>query len=352
MFKKLKFKITFKKLFVSLFILFVASCENVDNTNLIESNLNKMNIKHCSTIDIIKKRSKKDKNYKYKMIDYSKYLKDNRITDSDIKKRYKNSNNKIHLKFVINQIYHDKKDKLKEGKVKKILKNIQNDFNRKNKNYYLTPEEFKKKSGIGNFKFSLHKIRYRKYNRIKKFDADTYDVHYYKYGGINQFQNNKYVNIWIVDSFIDNSILGYASFPVEYKEDYDGVVIPLEEFTETVGDRKSKTMTHELGHFMGLMHIWGDFGYIDDEEYPCKGTDWVSDTNNQAVSSPYGEELIHPRYSCGSKDMFQNYMDYSSDKYMSFFTKGQIIRARNTFKEDFVRPNYGMKVSRYPMTVH
>lgn len=342
----------FKKSFVSLVILFVASCEEVDNTNLIESNLNEKNIKRCSTIDIIKKRSKKDKSYKSKMTDYSKYLKDNRIMDSDIKKRYKNKDRKIHLKFVINQIYHNKKDKLNRDKVKKILESIQKDFNRENDNYHLTPKEFKKKSGVGNFKFSLHKIRYRKYNKIKKFDADTYNMHYYKNGGINQYKNYKYVNVWVLDSFTDSSILGYATFPVDYKEDNDGIVVSLEEFTETIGKRKTKTMTHELGHFMGLMHVWGDFGYFDDDKYPCKGTDWVSDTNNQTVSSPYGVDIIHPRYSCGSKDMFQNYMDYSSDKYLSFFTKGQIIRARNTFRKKFVRPNNGMKVSRYPMTTH
>jgi hypothetical protein len=78
-----------------------------------------------------------------------------------------------------------------------------------------------------------------------------------------------------------------------------------------------KTLTHEMGHFFGLRHIWGD--------EDC-GNDYVDDTpvhfeDNLGVPK-------HPKPNdCGTEDeMFENFMDYSDDQVLNTFTAGQVAR--------------------------
>ncbi len=82
-----------------------------------------------------------------------------------------------------------------------------------------------------------------------------------------------------------------------------------------------RTLTHELGHWFGLRHIWGDDGAA------CTGTDLAADTPNQA-DEHYG------CYTPGSVDldactstspgtMWMNFMDYTNDLCMYMFTLGQ-----------------------------
>jgi hypothetical protein len=143
-----------------------------------------------------------------------------------------------------------------------------------------------------------------------------------------------YLNIWVTD--LSGLSLGYAQFPVsnlEGLEEYqsglaqtDGVVIDYEVFgSDDYGPfdldpdyNKGRTTTHELGHFFGLRHIWGD--------ETC-GTDYVDDTPQQRSSTTNCPS--HPQTSiCGNSivKMFQNYMDYTDDVCMNLLTAGQIER--------------------------
>ncbi len=142
----------------------------------------------------------------------------------------------------------------------------------------------------------------------------------------------KYINIWIVDKVqgkfegicIDGPI-GYSSVPGEGEEDHDGVVI--EWLTVGALDNPNpsggqygfgRTATHELGHFFGLYHIWG---FAEEGVDECEDSDMVDDTPNQAdvyLSCP-----AFPQTSCGSLDMFMNFMDYVDDDCYRMFTEGQ-----------------------------
>ncbi|MEM9327336.1 MAG: M43 family zinc metalloprotease [Bacteroidota bacterium] len=72
-----------------------------------------------------------------------------------------------------------------------------------------------------------------------------------------------------------------------------------------------RTCTYEVGHWLGLRHIWGDGDCTVDDF--CDGTP-VSDEPNYTCA-------VHT--SCGSRDMIQNYMDYTEDQCMSLFTQNQ-----------------------------
>jgi len=140
-------------------------------------------------------------------------------------------------------------------------------------------------------------------------------------GGKDAWPASDYLNVWVCD--ISGGILGYAQFPGGPAAT-DGVVNDYQYFgtigTATAPFNLGRTMTHEVGHYLNLRHIWGDGG--------CSVDDFVSDT--PASDAPnYGCAIGH--VSCGSTDMVQNYMDYSDDGCMNLFTQGQKSRMQALF---------------------
>jgi len=144
---------------------------------------------------------------------------------------------------------------------------------------------------------------------------------------------NRYLNMWTVNFGGDaENLLGYAQFPSLSElpgmpqnggiAATDGVVMRFNAFGRT-GNVQSpydggRTTTHEVGHWLGLRHIWGDGG--------CDVDDFCADTPNAGK----------PNYQCvqgnscntSSGDMIQNYMDYTPDFCMNLFTRDQKTRMR------------------------
>ncbi|MCO6148027.1 T9SS type A sorting domain-containing protein [Flavobacterium sp. NRK1] len=148
----------------------------------------------------------------------------------------------------------------------------------------------------------------------------------------------QYFNIWTVNWGGElSNLLGYSQFPSESGlqglADYggddftDGVVISYKNFgsANKVDSnvfqwpyQYGRTATHEIGHALGLRHIWGD----DDN---CQGNDYCADTpvaNAATQGCPLGQDSC-PQVGL---DMIQNYMDYSNDECMHIFTQNQLDR--------------------------
>ncbi|WP_170110160.1 M43 family zinc metalloprotease [Flavilitoribacter nigricans] len=135
-----------------------------------------------------------------------------------------------------------------------------------------------------------------------------------------------YLNIFVRNI----QYLGYS--PLGGDGDGDGVVIDDEAFGSGSGCGDvtpgypydlGRTLTHELGHYLLLDHIWGG---------GCGSDDGVGDTPDS--SGPYysGETTFCPELgvaSCGSTDMHMNYMDYVYDACMYMFSAGQATRMEN-----------------------
>lgn len=138
-----------------------------------------------------------------------------------------------------------------------------------------------------------------------------------------------YINLYSVD--LAGDFIGYAQFPEsdrlqgldlgKVSEETDGVVIDYQYFG-TGGNAApaslGRTLTHEMGHYLGLRHTWGDGG--------CSEDDYVEDTPFSSESYVGQSNCNSSPSSCGSPDMFQNYMYYTNDECMSLFTIGQSDR--------------------------
>jgi hypothetical protein len=130
-----------------------------------------------------------------------------------------------------------------------------------------------------------------------------------------------YLNIFVKD--IGDNILGYS--PLGGRGNGDGVVIAKFAFggTGACGDvstsaslDRGRTLTHEVGHWFLLDHIWGDGG--------CDVDDGVEDTP-KSNGPNYGCPTLG-KTACNSPDMHMNYMDYTNDECMYMFSAGQSTR--------------------------
>ena len=155
-------------------------------------------------------------------------------------------------------------------------------------------------------------------------------------GGADAWDARRYLNVWVCR--LAGGLLGYAQFPGGPVET-DGVVVGTHCFG--VGGRaeapfdRGRTLTHEVGHYLNLAHIWGE-----DRIPSCSDSDGVDDTPNQ-----YGPNVGAPPFpsrSCGDAadgDMFMNFMDYVDDAAMAMFTAQQVRRMHAALA--FSRPELG-----------
>lgn len=142
----------------------------------------------------------------------------------------------------------------------------------------------------------------------------------------------KYLNIWCMDIGLHGIYTGKGSFPISDLQGLpaphddtgaDGIFINAINFgqgeTNTIPDLDmGRTLTHEMGHFLGLLHTFGAAGSCDYSDY-CDDTPPIS-------SATYGCPSEKPVACDGHPAMIENYMDYSSDRCMNIFTKDQVSR--------------------------
>lgn len=135
---------------------------------------------------------------------------------------------------------------------------------------------------------------------------------------------DKYLNIYVVKT-INIAATAYAFLPGTPIPASADVIVSLHNMVGSIGTgtiSNSRVLTHEVGHWFGLHHIWG----TSNQPGVVCGDDLVEDTpetkgfSNCATSNT---GICNP----GIPENVQNYMDYSPCKIM--FTNGQADRMRS-----------------------
>lgn len=176
-------------------------------------------------------------------------------------------------------------------------------------------------------------------------------------GGKSAWDTDEYINVWIGDLRIDEPqfnfeeivFFGLATPPLSHVNFPDSIIQEIQNYGHgalihyvNIGSNNpnnfpapynvyngiangGKTLIHEIGHYLGLRHIWGDGD--------CSFDDYVNDTPLASVQSNFNcnfsvNSCVDDIGGVDLPNMVENYMDYSSAPCQNSFTKGQIVVMR------------------------
>ena len=185
------------------------------------------------------------------------------------------------IPVVIHVLYQTTSQNVSDDKIKVQMGQLNQDFANLNEGAPSASEPFGSVAADMGIEFRLAELDpklkptsgiNRVSTNVSEFEPDG-RMKFESEGGVNAWNPRKYLNIWVCN--LGGGVAGYASFPSDLSEypAYDGIVVDFRYFG------RNRLVTHEVGHWLNLRHIWGD------EE--C-GNDHVSDT-------PIHEQ---PNYDC------------------------------------------------------
>lgn len=173
-------------------------------------------------------------------------------------------------------------------------------------------------------------------------------------GGVSAWDASRYLNIWVckINSSFFGQVYGMAYPPaglVNWPEgsaaptlNEEGVIVhytcvgrnnPVAGDDNDVENDLGRTLTHEIGHYLGLRHIWGDVLFGNG----CTEDDGIEDTPNCSTADQYA--CNHNANTCETDqpgdlpDMIENYMDYTKEQCYNLFTQGQKEHMRYVLTE-------------------
>ena len=161
--------------------------------------------------------------------------------------------------------------------------------------------------------------------------------------GTNRWPTNKYLNVYIVECISSTTytcpttsgayIGGYTYLPGSTPYTTNGnmgdAIVMLRNQVAVVSPTDSRTLSHEIGHWLNLSHTFGSTNnpLFDPSNMPTApvscSTDNVADT---PPTGGYFSICTPSSFDCSNPPNIENIMDYASCPKM--FTQGQITRMR------------------------
>ncbi len=226
----------------------------------------------------------------------------------------------ITIPVYVHVLYSNSQENISDAQINSQIAVLNADFRKTNSGVNLTPSEFAGLAADSEIQYTLAGVTRTASSRTSWGTND--DMKRASAGGVNPITPSTHLNIWVCN--IGGGILGYAQFPGG-SSSTDGVVVGPNYFGTTgyvsAPFDKGRTLTHEVGHYLNLRHIWGDGR--------CRQDDFVADTPSSDAPN-YGCPS-YPTVNCQSNDMTMNYMDYVNDACMYMFSEGQKSRMRSIF---------------------
>lgn len=273
------------------------------------------------------------------------------------------------VNVVVHVVWKDSAENLDDSIILSQIQVLNEDYNRLNADTFKLRHSFKPIAGNANIHFNLFQIIRKHTDTLFKVDLFSGGISnkmkYDSLGGSSAIDPVHYLNIWVckiqplmIGNVVLGQILGFA-YPPNNLSNWpsnsgapnageDGVVIDYRAFGRnnpnilTIGTQtitvKGRTPVHEVGHYLGLRHIWGDGATFGSNN--CQGNDGIQDTPNADNQSNFDCDTT--KNTCvdtnlgwttlDMPDLIENYMDYSDDGCMNMFSQGQVSWMRTTLE--------------------
>ena len=229
----------------------------------------------------------------------------------------------IYIPVVFHIVYNLDEENISDEQIQSQLASLNSDFRARNVDVEDVVAEFESIIGDTQIEFvfadRITEFTVTSIQRIKTEEQVFFnsDLFHSSNGGSDPIEEGRILNVWVAN--LAEGLLGFY--------DSNGVAVDFKSFgtvgTATSPNNLGRTLTHELGHFFSLSHLWGLGG--------CDSDDGVEDTPVQS------SEILNctlDSNSCGSKDMTQNFMNTSSDDCLLFFTQGQVEKMRTHISDN------------------
>lgn len=300
---------------------------------------------------------------------YPGYQKSIDKTFEDAKAHSKNlrrPNTTFTIPIVVHVVWNEEEEKIDSSLILSQIDILNEDFQRLNADADDIRDVFSTVVGDPMINFELQEIIFVETESIYEVNLFTGDlpdsVKSSAQGGSDAVSPATTLNMWICHiqpiifgGSFGGQLLGYAYPPNDLDNWPEGVEFPEGNLEGIVVDYRAvgknnpfniqilpdqmtnlengRTTTHEIGHYLGLRHVWGDFA--PGLPNSCSVDDGIEDTPNAGQQTTFECDFTKNTCTAGINDlpdMIENFMDSAGEACQNSFTLGQIELMRSVLE--------------------